>query len=137
MVVREARLQLLRNLGEHFIGIQRGDGVSRNCVQQRKMPRLRPLFLEEARVFHRNRGFARQHAQQFEMAFVERALLVGKYGHRADGAVIRDQRNAAETTAVANWLNSEFLRFLDVILPNQHGLPRPDDVLRDVISHGA
>jgi len=28
MVVREARLQLLGNLGEHFIGIQRGDGVS-------------------------------------------------------------------------------------------------------------
>ena len=42
-------------------------------------------FLEEARVFDGDTGFAGEDAKQFEMAFVEGAFVVGEYAEGADG----------------------------------------------------
>src|SRR6266436_8839540 len=61
VVVRQSRLELLRNLRQHLVRIQRSDGIPRNGVEQRKVPRLCSLFLEQSCIFDRNAGLARQH----------------------------------------------------------------------------
>ena len=98
------------------------------------MPRLRAFLLEQPRVFHRNRSFACQHAQQLEVALVERSFLIREYGHRADRAVVGDQRNAAETAARSNRVYAKLLRLFRIIFANQYGLARADNIFGNVIS---
>jgi len=50
------------------------------------MTRLGALFLEQPRIFDGDTGFARQHAQQFQVTFVKRLVFIGKNGHGADRA---------------------------------------------------
>ena len=134
VVVSEAGLQLLGDFGEHLVGIQRGDGVARDGVEQGQVPRLGALLVKEARVFDSDAGFAGQHAEQLEVTFVEGALVVGEHRHGADGTVVSHQGNSAETAAVADGFDSEFLYLGDVILPDQHRLPRSNEILGKVVS---
>ncbi len=134
VIVGEALFELLGNLREHFVGIQSGDGVARNNIEQREVARLGALFLEESRVFDGDTGFAGQHAQQFQVAFVKGALVIGENRHGPDGAVVGHQRNAAETPARANGIDAKFLGFFHVIVANQDRLPRADDVFGYVVA---
>jgi len=96
MVVGEAVFELLGDLGQHFIGIERGDGVAGDKIQKIEMARLGALFLEEAGVFNGDAGFAGEHAKKLKMAFVEGAILIGEDAQRANGVIVGDQRNSAE-----------------------------------------
>jgi hypothetical protein len=72
----QAALQLLGDLGEHLVGIQRGDGVSRNSVEQREVARLGALFLKQPCILNGDARFAGQHAHQFEMPFVKGVVVI-------------------------------------------------------------
>src|SRR3974390_1220492 len=51
VVVGETGLQLLNNLRQYFVGIQRSDGVARNQVQEAEMAGFGALVLKEAGIF--------------------------------------------------------------------------------------
>ena len=98
VVVRQPLFELLRDLRQHLVRIQRRNRISRNRVQQRQMPRLRPLFVEEPRVLNRDARLARQHPHQLQMPFVERVIVIRENSHRADCVVVRHQRHDADAT---------------------------------------
>src|SRR5580704_2703214 len=137
VIVGQARFELLGNFGEHFIGIERGDGIAGNRVQKRKMAGLGAFLMEQARILNGDTGLAGQHAHEFEVALVKCALMVGKDGHGADGVVVSDQRHAAEAAMLQNGFDTELFDFGGVVFANKHGLTRTDDVLRDVIARRA
>ena len=137
MIVGQAGFKLFGDFCEHLVWIQRGDGVTRNGVEQRKVPGLGALVIEQPGVFDCDTGFAGQDAQKFQVAFVKNALVVGIYGHRTDGVVVGDERHAAEASRCAQRLDAELLRLAHIIVADEHGLPRPYDVLGEVIAGGA
>ena len=134
VVVNKPGLQLLGDFGEHLVGIQRGDSVARDGVEQGQVPRLGALLVKETRVFDSDAGFAGQHAEQLEVTFVEGALVFREHRHGADGMVVSHQGNAAEAAAGANGFDPQFFYLVDVILPDQHRLPRSNQILGKVIS---
>src|SRR5579872_1287876 len=136
VILRQARFELLGNLGQHFVGVERGDGITRNGVEKRKMTRFGALLVEEPRVFDGNACLAGEHTHEFKMPLVKRALVFGKHGHRADGVVIRDKRHPAEAAVLQDRLDAKFFDFGDVVIANKHRLTRTDDVLRDIVACG-
>src|SRR5690348_2562794 len=136
VVVGQAGFELFRDFRQHFVGIQGGDSVSRNRVQQGEMTRLGALFVEKARVFDGDTRFAGEHAHQLQMPLIKRALVIGKNGHGADGVVIRYERHAAVATAVAERIHAEFFGFHDIVIADEHRLPCTDDVFSNVVAGG-
>jgi hypothetical protein len=99
--------------------------------------RFGPLFVKEAGVFDGDAGFAGEHAEQFEVALVKSALVVGENGHGADGVVVSHKGNAAETASLADGFDAELFDFIDIIFANQNRLPRSNDVFGEMVSGGA
>ena len=96
VIVVEMLFHFGGDLREHLVGIERGDGVAGDVVDQGELARFFLLLLEEPRVFHGDAGFAGQDAQEFHMALVERVFLRAVHGHHADGAVVANQRDGAD-----------------------------------------
>src|SRR5579859_5741427 len=136
VVVGQAGFELLRDFRQHFVGIQGGDGVARNRVEQREMTRLGALFVEKAGVFDGDTRFAGEHAHQLKMPLIKRALVIGKDCHGADGVVIRYERDAAVATAIAERIHAEFFSFGDIVIADEYRLPGTNDVFGDVIAGG-
>src|SRR5690348_12548701 len=134
VVVGESSFQLLGDFREHLVGIQRGDGVARNGIEQRQVARFGALFVEETSVFDGDAGFAGEHAEQLEMALIKSALVVGENGHGADGVVISHKGNAAKTASLANGFDAELSDFIDIIFANQNRLARSNDVFGEMVS---
>src|SRR5437667_2972207 len=137
VVVGEADFELLGDFGEHFVGIERGDGVARDVIEEGQVARLGALIVKEARVFDGDACLAGENAEQLEVAFVEETLLIGEHSHGADGGVISDQWNAAEAAAFTNGLNAELARLGDVIVADEDGLARANDVLGEEVADRA
>src|SRR5271157_2555185 len=137
MVVGEAVFELLGDFGQHFIGVERGDGVAGDEIQEIEMARLGALFLEEAGVFNGDAGFAGEHAKKLQVAFVKGAILIGEDAQRANGVIIGNQRNSAEGARSAQSIDAEFADFGEIVFANENGLPGAQDVLGEVIAGGA
>ena len=71
------------------------------------------------------------------MTFVKHALVVGVHGHRANGVIVGDERHAAEASRCTQGFDAQLFRLGHVIVPDEHRLPCPNDVLGDVIACGA
>src|SRR5208337_16357 len=137
MVVGEAVFELLGDLGQHFIGVERGDSVARDEIQEIEMARLGALSLEEAGVFNGDAGFAGEHAKKLKVAFVEGAILIGEDAQRADGVIVGNQRNSAEGAQGTQSIDAEFADFGEIVFANENGLAGAQDVLGEVIAGGA
>src|SRR2546430_1549790 len=68
------------------------------------------------------------------MALVKSTLVVGENGHGADGVVVSDEGNAAETASLADGFDAELFDFICIIFTNQNRLPRSNDVLGEMVS---
>ena len=101
------------------------------------MPRLGALFVEQPGVFNGDTRFACQDAQKLKVTFVKHALVVGVHGHRANGVIVGDERHAAEASRCTQGFDAQLFRLGHVIVPDEHRLPCPNDVLGDVIACGA
>ena len=134
VVVGEELLKLSRNVGQHLIGVQRRDGVARDVVQQRKLPRLGLLFAEQPRVFQRDPGLAGEHAHELEVAFIEEPLLQAVDRHDADGAATLHQRHAAKAAHLPERIRAQLARLLGKILSDQQRLLSADQVLSQVVA---
>ena len=134
VVVGEELLKLSRNVGQHLIGVQRRDGVARDVVQQRKLPRLGLLFAEQPRVFQRDPGLAGEHAHELEVAFIEEPLLQAVHRHDADGAATLHQRHAAKAAHLPERIRAQLARLLGKILSDQQRLLSADQVLSQVVA---
>ena len=66
-------------------------------------------------IFDGDTRFACQHAKQFEMAFVKKALAIGKNRHGADGVVVGHQGNAAEAALGADGFDPQFFCLRDIV----------------------
>ena len=86
VIVGESVFDFGGDLGEHFFGIQRGDGVAGDVVDQRQLLRFLLLFGEEAGVFDGDGGFAGEHAQ---------AIRRGLRRRRAPARCARPSRRSA------------------------------------------
>src|SRR5690349_16204525 len=137
VVVGKSGFQLLGDFREHLVGIQRGDGVARNGVDQGQVTRFGALVVEEPGVFDGDASFAGQHAKQFEVPFIKSSFVIRENSHGANGVVVGNEGNAAETAALSDRLDAELFNFIDVVFANQNGLARSNDVLGDVVSCGA
>ena len=82
--------------GQHFFGIQGGDGVAGNVVQKREVAGFGLLLAEQARIFDGDTGLAGQYTHQFQMTFVVEVLLQSPQRHHTDDLVIGNQGHAAE-----------------------------------------
>src|SRR5580692_9714134 len=71
------------------------------------------------------------------MAFVEQALATAVYGHHADGAIVQNQRDAAEAASFAEKLDTHALEGFGEAFANQDRLAIFYDVLDQVIAGGA
>src|SRR6202040_900898 len=58
VILVETALQLLSDLGEHLVGVESGDGVSRNGIEQRKVTGLGSFFLEQTGILDGDARFA-------------------------------------------------------------------------------
>ena len=90
VIVGERVFDFGGDLGEHFFGIQSGDGVAGDIVDQCELLGFSLLFGEEAGVFDGDGGFAGEDAQQLDVAFIESAFLRAVDGHHADGLVVQN-----------------------------------------------
>src|SRR6202008_4051760 len=136
VIVSQAVFELLGYFGQNFVRVERGDGVLRNQVQQAEVARLRAFFLKQAGILNGDACFAGQDAKQFQMAFVEGPVLIGKHTQGADDAVVGDQRHATERTRSAQRLNPQLPHFADIVIANEDRLARTKNVLRQVIANG-
>src|SRR5213082_2142482 len=68
------------------------------------------------------------------MALVKSTLVVGENGHGADGVVVSDEGNAAETASLADGFDAELFDFICIIFTNQNRLPRSNYVLGEMVS---
>ena len=68
------------------------------------------------------------------MAFIEQALATAVYGHHANGAVVQNQRDAAEAACFAEQLDAHALESFGEAFANQDRLAIFYDVLDQVIA---
>src|SRR5262247_3621378 len=68
------------------------------------------------------------------MTFVKGLVLIGKNGHGADGAVVSDQGDAAETALTANRIDIQLVHFVQEMVADQDGLPGSNDVFGQKIA---
>ena len=136
VIVSEAVFELFGNLGQHFIGIQRGDGVARNKIQKIQMARLGAFFLEEAGVLNGDTGFAGEDSEKLQVAFVESTVLIGEDTESTNRVIVGDERDATERAGGAQWVDAKFSDFGDEILADQNRLACTQDVFGDVIASG-
>src|SRR5215470_4901422 len=134
VVVSEAGLQLFCDFRQNFIGIEGGDRIARDHVQEAEVARFGSFFLEKAGVFNGDTSFASEYAQNFEMTFVVGAFFVGEEAQRADRVIVSDEGDTAERASGANRLDAQFADFVDEILANQNRLARPQYVFGQVIA---
>src|SRR5260370_5221494 len=92
--------------------------------------------MEQARVFDGDAGFTGEHAEQLEMTLIKCALVIGKYGHGANGMVVGHQGDAAKTASSAKRLYTKLLDLGDIVFADQNGLARSNEVLREMVSGG-
>src|SRR5205814_9292870 len=79
-------------------------------------------------------GIADEDEKKFEMALGEGSVVIGKNGHGDDGTVVGDKRNAAETAAGANGFDAELSYVGNIVLADQDGLARSNEVLGEMVS---
>ena len=127
--VVQSLFQFFRDLGEHFIRVERGNDVAGNVVEQRQVARFRPLLAEQPRIFQSDDRFAGQHAHHFQVPDVERAFLGTLQDHGSDGPLVQQQRHAAEAALVRILrFQTQLAHFFGVIFADQDGLARAHQV---------
>ena len=107
MVVDEAGFELLGHFGKDFVGVQRGDGIAGNEIDEVEMASLGAFFLEEAGIFDGDTGFAGEYAKKFKMTFVVHAFRIGEDAERADGVIVSDEGHTAERAGGADRIDAE------------------------------
>ena len=137
MIVGERVFDFGGDLGEHFLGIQGGDGVAGDIVDEHQLLRFLLLCGEEAGVFDGDGGFAGEHAEELDVAFVESAFLRAVHGHHAHGLVVEYERNGAHRAGLFVGLKTEARGFFGELFADQQWLNGANYMFRQVITHGA
>ena len=100
------------------------------------MARASLLFAEQARILDGDACFASQNAHQLQMAFVEHTLLQTVRDHHTDGAIVKNQRHAAEAPHALNRFDSQAANLSREVFADEQGLTGADHVFREVVPHG-
>jgi len=72
VVVGKSRLQLPGNFREHLVGVQRGNGVAGNSVEQGQVARFGAFFVKETRVFDGDAGLVCEGGRKVDLFIRER-----------------------------------------------------------------